>query len=229
VLLVAVHHRLFPVHPGLRKNIKRAPRRCGLSSAAAGWRCHPENSVSHEIAYPRMQLDRVSWQSLTKSVAIPRLKCFLSDFASRGLPVWRLITSRQICSCGIPNPAKSLTTFMLFKGRHESLSPDAARLAGASGSARQDRRRHREARNAVCSRRRTWRPISGNAWRAFTWTKPASSARSASAASSIWRRPLRLLGKYEVCRDRTCRQSKCQKVDESGFPDEGKNFPDRPI
>jgi hypothetical protein len=30
--------------------------------------------------------------------------------------------------------------------------------------------------------------------RAFTWTKPASSARSASAASSIWRRPLRLLG-----------------------------------
>ena len=24
-------------------------------------------------------------------------------------------------------------------------------------------------------------------------------------------------------------KSKCQKVDESGFPDEGKNFPDRPI
>ena len=85
MLLVAVHHRLFPVHPGLRKNIKRAPRRCGLSSAAAGWRCHPENSVSHEIAYPRMQLDRVSWQSLTKSVAIPRLKCFLSDFAFQRL------------------------------------------------------------------------------------------------------------------------------------------------
>ena len=37
VLLVAVHHRLFPVHPGLRKNIKRAPqvriieRRCRLA------------------------------------------------------------------------------------------------------------------------------------------------------------------------------------------------------
>jgi hypothetical protein len=72
--------------------------------------------------------------------------------------------------------------------------------------------------------------ISGNPWRAFTRTKPASSARSASAASSIWRRPLCLLGKDEVCRDdRICRQSKCQKVDESGFPDEGKNFPDRPI
>src|ERR1700730_11878921 len=26
--------------------------------------------------------------------------------------------------------------------------------------------------------------------------------------------------------DRICRQSKCKKVDESGFPDEGKNFPD---
>jgi hypothetical protein len=60
--------------------------------------------------------------------------------------------------------------------------------------------------------------------------KPASSARSASAASSIQRRPLRLLGKDEVCwDDRICRQSKCQKVAESGFPDEGKNFPDRPI
>jgi hypothetical protein len=45
---------------------------------------------------------------------------------------------------------------------------------------------------------RTWRPIFGNAWRAFAWTKPASSARSASAASSIWRRPLRLLGKDGV-------------------------------
>ena len=48
--------------------------------------------------------------------------------------------------------------------------------------------------------------------------------------NGIWRRPLCLLGKDEVCRDdRICRQSKCQKVDESGFPDEGKNFPDRPI
>ena len=37
--------------------------------------------------------------------------------------------------------------------------------------------------------------ISGNAWRAFHMDKSrASSARSASAASSIWRRPLRLLG-----------------------------------
>src|SRR6202007_1581866 len=34
--------------------------------------------------------------------------------------------------------------------------------AGASGSARQDRRRHREARTAVCSRRPTWRPSSGH-------------------------------------------------------------------
>jgi hypothetical protein len=41
--------------------------------------------------------------------------------------------------------------------------------------------------------------ISGNAWRAFHMgQKPASSARSASAASSIWRRPLCLLGKDGV-------------------------------
>jgi hypothetical protein len=97
-------------------------------------------------------------------------------------------------------------------GPTPSLGPAAWVELGASGSARQDRRRHREARNAVCSRRRAWRAISGNAWGAFTWTKPTSSARSASAASSIWRRPLRLLGKDEVCRDdRICRQSKSKK------------------
>jgi hypothetical protein len=74
--------------------------------------------------------------------------------------------------------------------------------------------------------------ISGNAWRAFHLDKkPASSARSASAASSIWRCPLRLLGKDEVCRDRSHLSAKAnaKKADESGFPDEGKNFPDRPI
>ena len=44
--------------------------------------------------------------------------------------------------------------------------------------------------------------ISGNAWRGLHMDKkPASSARSASAAPSIWWRPLRLLGKDEVCRD----------------------------
>jgi hypothetical protein len=55
--------------------------------------------------------------------------------------------------------------------------------------------------------------ISGNAWRAFHLDKkPASSARSASAASSIWRCRLRLLGEDEVCRDdRICRQSKWPK------------------
>jgi hypothetical protein len=73
--------------------------------------------------------------------------------------------------------------------------------------------------------------ILGNAWRAVHLDKkPASSARSASAASSIWRHPVRLLGKDEVCRDdRSCRQSKCQKADKSVFPDEGKNSPDRSI
>ena len=60
--------------------------------------------------------------------------------------------------------------------------------------------------------------------------EPDSSARSASAASSVWRRPLRLLGKDEVCRDDRILSAKQKpKVDESGFPDEGKNFPDRPI
>jgi hypothetical protein len=62
--------------------------------------------------------------------------------------------------------------------------------------------------------------ISGNAWRTFHLRKkPASSARSASAASSIWRHPVRLLGKDEVCRDdRTCRQSKCQKSGRERIP-----------
>ena len=118
--------------------------------------------------------------------------------------------------------------------RHEQVQrgfgPAASVELGASGGARQDRRRLAKPETPFVRVDELGGQISGNAWRAFTLTKPASSARSASAASSIWRRPLRLLGKDEVCRDdRICRQSKCQKVDESGFPDEGKNFPDRPI
>jgi hypothetical protein len=52
--------------------------------------------------------------------------------------------------------------------------------------------------------------ISGNAWRAFTWTKPEREI--GFGGFEHLRRPLRLLGKDEVCRDdRICRQSKCQK------------------
>src|SRR4029077_8431299 len=93
------------------------------------------------------------------------------------------------------------------RGFGPAASVELVRLAA------RDRSRHREARNAVCSRRRTWRPNFREYLARLTRTKPASSARSASAASSIWRRPLHLLGKDEVCRDdRICRQSKCQKV-----------------
>ena len=74
---------------------------------------------------------------------------------------------------------------------------------------------------------------------ATRWAHPPDKAEGqqnlpaqaqALTPSPNWQRPLRLLGKDEVCRDdRIFVKSKCQKVDESGFPDEGKNFPDRPI
>jgi hypothetical protein len=44
--------------------------------------------------------------------------------------------------------------------------------------------RHREAGTAVCSRRRTWRPISGNAWPAFTWTKPRPRCKRCGSSAS---------------------------------------------
>jgi hypothetical protein len=59
---------------------------------------------------------------------------------------------------------------------------------------------------------------------------PAHGQKAGFEREIVWRRPLRLLGKDEVCRDdRICRQTNAKKADESGFPDEGKNFPDRPI
>src|SRR5260370_34218324 len=67
--------------------------------------------------------------------------------------------------------------------------------------------------------------ISGNAWRAFHMDKSrASSARSASAASSIWRRPLRLLGDVQGLSGRShlSARQRLKKADEGGFPDRGK-------
>jgi len=73
--------------------------------------------------------------------------------------------------------------------------------------------------------------ISGNAWRAFTWTKrrlrardrlrrprPSGGALFAFSAKSRSVRTIAFVGKANA-----------KKADESGFPDEGKNFPDRSI
>src|ERR1700676_2266823 len=60
---------------------------------------------------------------------------------------------------------------------------------GALGRVRRDPRRHRESRNP-----RSFAPTrsASDLRHAWGWTKPCS--RSASATSSIWRRPVRLLG-----------------------------------
>jgi hypothetical protein len=101
--------------------------------------------------------------------------------------------------------------------------------AGASGSARQDRRRHREARNVrLFASKNFGGQISGNAspsgqnrLRARDRLRRLRASGGALFAFSAKTRSVGTIA-FVV-------KSKCQKVDESGFPDEGKNFPDRPI
>jgi len=67
--------------------------------------------------------------------------------------------------------------------------------------------------------------ISGNAWRAFHLDKkPASSARSSVGALFAFSAKTRSVGTIAFVG-----KANAKKADESGFPDERKNFPDRPI
>ena len=99
VLLLAVYHRVFPAHAVLAKKIASDPRTCWLSIA----------TVPAGDAIPKMLATMklpIRANSSVAPVAISRSKCFLSDFSSSGLPVWGLITSRQICCWGSPTQSK---------------------------------------------------------------------------------------------------------------------------
>src|SRR5437660_1512560 len=61
VLLMAVHHRLFPAHPGLsKKNRERPAHVLVVDRRGTCRRYHPENTANNEIAYARMQLGRAN-------------------------------------------------------------------------------------------------------------------------------------------------------------------------
>src|ERR1700676_4708305 len=97
---------------------------------------------------------------------------------------------------------------------------------GALGRVRRDPRRHREARNArsVASTRSP-----SDLLDAWGWTKPR--ARSASATSSIWRRPCSpsRQGSRSVGTIGLSAGQMPKERTRAGFPDQGENFPDRPI
>jgi len=85
--------------------------------------------------------------------------------------------------------------------------------------------------NAVCLRRRTWRPNFRECLARLSDKKPASIARSASAAFEhpggalfAFSAKTRSVGTIAFVG-----KANAKKADESGFPDEGKHFPDRPI
>jgi hypothetical protein len=109
-----------------------------------------------------------------------------------------------------------------------SVPPASVELGNnKSGGERQDRRRHREARNAVCSRRRTWRP-----------NFQECLARLSPGQKAGFEREIGLGGFEHLAVPSSpslsgqiafVDKANAKKADESGFPDEGKNFPDRPI
>src|SRR6516165_4628478 len=101
---------------------------------------------NHKILSPSC---RIVWVSLSQA-PIDRARPL-----PEARPLWR---SRRLGGSVPRNFSYTPCSVMSMSKGVRTLGPAASVEFGASGGARQDRRRHREAQNAVCSRRRARRP-----------------------------------------------------------------------
>src|ERR1700738_2258113 len=133
-LLLAVHRRLFPAHPGPgKKHSQRAAHVLVIYRHGAGRWCPSQNSGNHEIAYPRMQLGRAN-----RDFALEMLSQRLLIQGLAGLGVDHQLTNLLLRN---PQRDQGFDITGLFRGRYESFSPAAARHSRHSTSPNIDRKK----------------------------------------------------------------------------------------